>query len=63
MTHPNFNTMNRAELRAYVLSHREDSDAWSAFVDLLHSQPPRAVVGAEESNERLTEVIRAIAKV
>jgi hypothetical protein len=30
---PNFMTMSRQELRAYVLAHREDEEAFFAFVD------------------------------
>ena len=33
MTKPNFQTMSRKELRAYVLAHREDDSAFYALVD------------------------------
>ena len=36
MNRPNFQTMSRKELRAYVLAHREDNEAFYAFVDRLH---------------------------
>lgn len=36
MNKPNFQAMNKQELRAYVLAHREDDEAFYAFVDKLH---------------------------
>lgn len=36
MNRPNFQTMSRKELRAYILAHREDNEAFYAFVDRLH---------------------------
>ncbi|WP_442927807.1 DUF6887 family protein [Microcoleus sp. A003_D6] len=36
MNRTNFQTMSRKELRAYVLAHREDNEAFYAFVDRLH---------------------------
>ena len=36
MNRHNFQTMSRKELRAYVLAHREDQQAFYAFVDRLH---------------------------
>ena len=32
MTKPNFDQMSRAELKAYVLAHRDDDEAWNAFM-------------------------------
>ncbi len=36
MNRHNFQTMSRKELRAYVFAHREDLEAFYAFVDRLH---------------------------
>lgn len=36
MNKPNFQAMNKKELRAYVLTHREDNEAFYALVDKLH---------------------------
>ena len=36
MNRPNFQTMSRKELRAYVFAHREAQEAFYAFVDRLH---------------------------
>ena len=32
MTKPNFNQMSRADLKAYVLTHRDDEEAFRAFI-------------------------------
>ena len=37
MNRPNFQTMSKQELRAYVLAHREDNDAFYAFADRLQA--------------------------
>jgi hypothetical protein len=36
---PDFNVMTKAELRSYVLSHREDQDAFQALADRLYANP------------------------
>ena len=33
MRKPNFDQMSRAELKAYVLTHRDDDEAWGIFLD------------------------------
>ncbi|MEO1353519.1 MAG: hypothetical protein AAFW84_32985 [Cyanobacteria bacterium J06635_15] len=38
MSKPNFQTMSRSDLHAYVLSHRDDQDAFYAYVDKLHAE-------------------------
>ncbi len=35
----NFEQMTNAELRAYVLSHREDEQAWEIFTQRLEDDP------------------------
>lgn len=37
---PNFSVMTTAELRAYVLEHRQDEDALHAYLDKLHADNP-----------------------
>jgi hypothetical protein len=37
---PDFNVMTKAELRSYVLSHREAQDAFQALADRLYTNPP-----------------------
>jgi hypothetical protein len=36
---PNFQTMPRKELRAYVLSHRDDDNALRIYMDRLKTEP------------------------
>ncbi|MBE9106992.1 hypothetical protein IQ229_19280 [Nostoc cf. edaphicum LEGE 07299] len=36
MSKPNFHAMSQKELHDYVLAHREDREAFYAYVDKLH---------------------------
>ncbi|MEH1838788.1 MAG: hypothetical protein V7L20_08465 [Nostoc sp.] len=36
MSKPNFHAMSQKELHDYVLAHREDQEAFYAYVDKLH---------------------------
>ncbi|WP_442949923.1 DUF6887 family protein [Nostoc sp.] len=36
MSKPNFHAMSQKELDDYVLAHREDQEAFYAYVDKLH---------------------------
>jgi hypothetical protein len=36
---PEFNVMTKAELRTYVLTHREDTDAFQALADRIYANP------------------------
>jgi hypothetical protein len=47
---PNFKTMTKAELRAYVLEHREDEEALHAYLDKLHAENPNPRVYSPEDN-------------
>lgn len=38
MSKPDFKTMNRKELHAYVLANREDEEAFHIYVDKLHTE-------------------------
>ena len=35
----NFSSMSRKDLRAYVLSHRDDEEALRVYMDRLHNDP------------------------
>lgn len=35
----NFSSMSRKDLRAYVLSHRDDEEALRIYMDRLHNDP------------------------
>lgn len=36
---PNFSAMNKAQLREYVLEHREDTEAFQALADRILDSP------------------------
>ncbi|NJO39229.1 MAG: hypothetical protein HC769_37125 [Cyanobacteria bacterium CRU_2_1] len=55
MTKPNFATMSKQELRAYVLEHREDNEAFHALMDKLNAEPGIKI----QSPEHLAELIEA----
>lgn len=58
MRKPNFAAMSIADLRAYVLSHRTDDEAFYALADRIHTE------GVElQSLEHLTELIETKQKV
>ena len=38
MSQPNFKNMNQKELKNYFLAHRDDRDAFYAYIDRLHSE-------------------------
>ena len=38
MTKPDFKAMNLKELRKYILSHREDNEAFYTFVDRVDTE-------------------------
>jgi hypothetical protein len=58
MSQPNFQAMNQADLRAYVLAHRDDLDAFHALADRLRSKPGRKL--SLEEIERLPEILSQI---
>jgi hypothetical protein len=45
MIKPDFKTMSTKELRAYVLSHRDDQEAFYIYVDKLNIHPPFPLIG------------------
>jgi hypothetical protein len=47
---PDFATMNKSELRAYVLEHRHDQEALHAYLDRLHAENPSPRVYEPEEN-------------
>ncbi|MUG95309.1 hypothetical protein F7734_24265 [Scytonema sp. UIC 10036] len=38
MSQPNFEAMSRKELQAYFLTHRDDQEAFYAYIDKLHAE-------------------------
>lgn len=58
MINPDFSVMTDAELRTYTLSHREDKEAFYAYIDRMSSRPPIAIIEPEDwSEERMQQVI------
>ena len=51
MNKPNFQAMNRKELHDYVLTHREDQEAFYAYVDKLHAEGNWIKMPALESSQ------------
>jgi hypothetical protein len=61
MSSPDFSIMTEQELRAYVLSHRQDKVAFEAYLDKVHERPPIAVIEPEEwSEQKMQEVLNLI---
>ena len=53
---PDFAAMNRAQLRAYVLEHREDTEAFQALADKILANPNLKWYGPQEA-DRLPEIL------
>jgi hypothetical protein len=51
MSKPDFKIMTRKDLHAYVLSHREDEEAFHAYVDKLHVEATWVEMPALQSVE------------
>lgn len=50
MTLPNFNIMDIDELRSYVLSHREDIDAFEVYIDRSKASGRMISISPEDSS-------------
>lgn len=57
MTKPNFDAMSRAELRADVIEHQDDREAFYAFVDRLTAKPSSVVYPASMTPEQIHQAI------
>jgi len=53
---PNFNTMTKSELRAYVIAHPNDKVAFHALVDLLTANAPQQTFPKPQSQSEIEEV-------
>lgn len=53
MNKPNFQTMSRQELHTYYLAHRDDLEAFYAYVDKLHAEANWIEMPALQSPEDL----------
>lgn len=65
MSKPNFQVMSQKELHDYVLAHRDDREAFYAYVDKLHAEgnwiemPP---LQSEQDLENYPEFIERMRK-
>jgi len=53
MSKPDFRTMSRKDLQAYVLAHRDDQEAFHTYVDRLHTEVTWIEMPALQSVEDL----------
>ena len=51
-----FSTMDKTELRAYLIKHPEDKFAFQAFVDRFTSEADLTTYPAPESPEEIEEI-------
>jgi pyoverdine/dityrosine biosynthesis protein Dit1 len=58
----NFQTMSQKELHNYVIAHREDQDAFYAYVDKLHNEGNWVEMPAVDSVEDLERYPEFVAK-
>ena len=56
MIKANFSGMLKGELRAYVVAHPDDRDAFYAFVDRFTSEAPPETFDLPKSNAQIEEV-------
>ncbi len=47
---PDFATLNKFELRAYVLEHRDDEEALHAYLERLHTENPSTRIYQPDDN-------------
>lgn len=58
MSSPDFSVMTDAQLRAYVLAHRDDQAAFHAYVDRMAERTPIAIIDPEEWSEgRMQQIL------
>jgi hypothetical protein len=53
MSKPNFKAMSQKDLHTYVLAHRDDQEAFYAYVDKLHAEATWVEMPALETVEDL----------
>ncbi|NEU72447.1 hypothetical protein PI95_007630 [Hassallia byssoidea VB512170] len=53
MTKPNFQVMTKKQLLAYMLEHREDNEAFYAYMDKVNAEPASEFYPAPQSIEDL----------
>lgn len=65
MTQPNFEQMSRKELRAYMLEHRDDEQAFHAYMDRLATEPvlARGTIEDLQDPSRFGEILERVKKI
>ena len=53
MSKPNFQSMSQKELHDYVMAHRDEQEAFYAYIDKLHSEATWIEMPAMESLQDL----------
>ncbi|GAA6615519.1 DUF6887 family protein [Scytonema sp. NUACC26] len=62
MSKPNFQEMSRQELHTYVLTHRDDQEAFYAYVDKLHTEAKWIEMPPLQSPEELNNYPEFLAR-
>lgn len=64
MTSINYHQMSRTELRAYILKHRDDEQAFRAYMDKLADAPVLAsgTLTDLDNPEKIADIIKLIQK-
>lgn len=57
---PDFKIMDIAQLRSYVLEHRDDQEAFNALMDQLNSRPAKKSYPCPNTPENLEVTKKAI---
>lgn len=62
MTSINYQKMNRTQLRAYILEHRDDEQAFRAYMDKLADAPVLAsgTLADLDNPEKIANIIKRI---
>jgi hypothetical protein len=55
MTKPDFAAMDKQQLKAYVLEHREDDEAFYALADRIQAQPGIEITSMEQLRQLIEE--------
>ncbi|MEL4898390.1 DUF6887 family protein [Crocosphaera sp. Alani8] len=58
MTKPNYKNMNRAELKQYLLSNRNDQDAWNSFFEKLSNLDSDIGYSSDLSSEEMEKLFK-----
>ncbi|MEH2252924.1 DUF6887 family protein [Nostoc sp.] len=57
MSKPNFDAMSKAELRAYVIAHQDDQEAFYGLADRLTAKSSSATYPASMTKEEIHKAV------